>query len=231
MKANLVAGIIAATIAIGTVSVAEAAVIDLTFEGLQNLEPIDNFYNGGLGGNGSGPGPNFGIIFSANSLALIEDSAGGTGNIQGEPSPVTAAFFLSGGADTMDVPAGFTTGFSFFYSAINNPGVINVWSGLDGTGSLLATLALPVTPMGPYGTPPCTIGSPQIFCPFEPIGVSFSGTAESVDFGGTANQIAFDNITLGSSTPVGGVPEPASLTLLGVGLAGFGVLRHHRKSA
>lgn len=230
MKAKFLAGVAAAVLTIGTVGAARAAVINLTFEGLQDEEPILNFYNGGLGGNGSGPGPNDGIIFSPNSLALIEDIDGGSGNIQGEPSPPTVAFFLSGAADTMDVPGGFTTGFSFFYSAINNPGVINVWSGLDDTGTLLATLNLPVTPSGPYGTPPCTIGEPQVFCPFEPTGVTFAGTAESVDFGGTANQIAFDNITLGSGTPVG-APEPASFALLGTGLAVLGLARRRRKSS
>ncbi|MGA9867620.1 MAG: PEP-CTERM sorting domain-containing protein [Acetobacteraceae bacterium] len=204
---------------------ARATTTVLTFEGLGDEEPILNFYNGGFGGNGSGPGPSDGITFSANSLAIIEGNAGGSGNIQGEPSPVTVAFFLSGGADVMDVPAGFTTGFSFFYSAINNPGVINVWSGLDDTGTLLATLDLPVTPSGPFGSPPCAASGS--FCPFLPIGVTFPGTAMSVDFGGTANQIAFDNITLGSGTPVG-APEPASLALLGVGLLGLGAVSRRK---
>ena len=35
---------------------ASANVITLTFEGLQNLEPIDNYYDGGFGGSGSAPG-------------------------------------------------------------------------------------------------------------------------------------------------------------------------------
>jgi hypothetical protein len=41
--------------------------------------------------------------------------------------------------------------------------------------------------------------------------VTFTGTAHSVDFGGTVNQVGFDNITLGSGTPGGGGggPPPA----------------------
>ncbi|HTQ79133.1 MAG TPA: hypothetical protein VMM92_03995, partial [Thermoanaerobaculia bacterium] len=48
-----------------------------------------------------------------------------------------------------------------------------------------------------------------------PIGVSFSGVARSVDFGGTANQIGFDNITFGSQTPNSGTGKcsPSSTTL------------------
>jgi len=61
--------------------------------------------------------------------------------------------------------------------------------------------------------------------------VSFSGTAESVVFGGSANYIGWDDITLGSST-AGGTPEPASLILLGTGLAGFAlILRRRQRSA
>jgi PEP-CTERM motif-containing protein len=225
VKTKLLTTLAAAVIALSPVGAARAAPIVLTFEGLQDLEPIGNFYNGGVGGGGSGPGPNYGITFSPNSLALTEGNAGGNGNFQGEPSPNTVAFFLDGGADVMDIPSGFTGGFSFFYSAINSPGVINVWSGLDDSGTLLATLELPQTPSGPYSAPPC--GAEGDFCPFVPVGVSFAGTAMSVDFGGTANRIAFDNVTLGSSTPIR-TPEPASLALLGCGLIGFGLSRRWR---
>jgi len=36
--------------------------VGLTFEGLKDSEPILNFYIGGFGGKGSGPGPNFGNL-------------------------------------------------------------------------------------------------------------------------------------------------------------------------
>jgi len=203
---------------------APAAPIVLTFEGLRDLEPIQNYYNGGLGGNGSGPGPNFGITFSGNALAVIDRDAGGSGNFGGEPSPSTIAFFLTGGgALTMNVPAGFTTGFSFFYSAIRQSGSIRVFDGLNGTGTLLATLALPLTPFN--GAPDPT----GQFSPFLPIGVAFAGTARSVDFGGTANQIGFDDITLGSVNPgVTAIPEPATLAVFG-GIAVAGLFGYRRR--
>ena len=51
------------------------------------------------------------------------------------------------------------------------------------------------------------------------IGVAFNGIARSVDFGGTVDQIVFDDITLGSVTPGNDtrVPLPGSLTLLAGG--------------
>lgn len=185
----------------------------LDFEGLGNNEPVNDFYNGGVGGNGSSGGANFGIQFSSNSLAIIDADAGGSGNFGGEPSPDTILFFLTGAtanattgtAAVMNVPAGFSGGFSFFYTAISQPGVIRVFDGPNGTGTLLATLNLPLTPNNGAPDPTGT------FSPLVPIGVTFSGTARSVDFGGTVNQIGFDNITLGSGTPIGpgGPPAPA----------------------
>jgi PEP-CTERM motif len=193
----------------------------LTFEGLSNLEPVDGFYNGANGGLGSGSGPNFGITFSQNALAIIDSDAGGTGNIGGEPSPSTVLFFLTGDAATMNVAGGFDTGFSFFYSAIVDPGSINVWDGLDGTGNLLATLALALTPFN--GAPDPT----GAFSPLVPVGVAFDGIARSVDFGGTVDRIAFDDITIGSVTPGANtsVPEPGSLILLAAGALGAGFIR------
>ena len=115
----------------------------------------------------------------------------------------------------MNVPSGFDTGFSFFYSAINDPGVIRVYDGLGATGNVLATLNLPLTPFN--GAPDPT----GEFSPLVSFGVSFSGTAKSVDFGGTIDQIGFDNITLGSATPGVAIPEPGTMVLVGSGLVGF----------
>lgn len=170
----------------------------LGFDSLKCQEYVDNYYAGGNGSLGTGPGPNYGVTFSSNAETLsdyvIETTCGTyTSNATNEPSPYNFIFFLSGSAATMDVPAGFTGGFSFYYTAASNPGFINVWSGLNGTGTLLTTLNLPVT-----GS--CS-ATPQ-YCVWNPIGVSFSGTAMSVDFGGTENQIAFDNITLGAAVVV-----------------------------
>jgi hypothetical protein len=197
---------------------ANAGVVTLTFEGIGDEAPVGNYYNGGAG-------TNYGIQFGVDSLALISEADGGSGNFDGNPSGDTILFFLSGPGDVMDVAAGFTTGFSFYYSAVNEGGTVTVYSGLDGTGSVLSSLVLPTTPEGGAG---CS-GS-YAFCPWEPFGVTFSGTAMSVDFSGTANQIGFDNVTLGSSTPTASTPEPAAFSLIGLGLASL-VMYGRRKKA
>ncbi len=204
---------------------ANAGVITMTFEGLGNLETVSNYYNGGYGGSGSGPGPDYGITFGADSLALISEADGGSGNFNESPSGDTVLFFNSGSGDIMDVAAGFDTGFSFYYTAPFSSGSVTVYSGLDGTGSVLATLTLPTTPEGGTG---CTYQ----YCPFVPFGVTFDGTAESVDFSGGADQIAFDNVTLGSSTAGGSTdtPEPAAFSLLGLGLVSLGLIARGKKA-
>ena len=153
-------------------------------------------------------------------MALIDADNGGNGNFGGEPSAPTAMYFLQASA-VLDVPNGFTTGFSLFYTAVFNPGVVTVWDGPNATGNILAVLNLPVTPSDggdPNGT----------FSPFVPAGVSFAGTAYSIDFGGTGNQIAYDNITFGSETPEGAVPEPSTV-FGGLALAGLALARMRRK--
>jgi hypothetical protein len=202
---------------------AEAAIV-LTFEGLQDQEAVQNFYNGGTGSLGSS-GPNYGISFGPNALAGIDSDAGGTGNFGGEPSPSTVLGFLSGSA-LLNAPAGgFTTGFSFYYSSPFFTGTVNIYDGANATGNLLASINLPVTP---YAGAPDPNGE---FSPFVPVGVAFAGTALSIDFGGTANQIGFDDITFGSVTP-GVIPEPGTLALLGPmlagGLAGLASVRRRR---
>jgi hypothetical protein len=211
------AGLVIAA-SLGFASTANAT-IALTFVGLEDLEPILAYYDGGFGGSGSGPGPNYGITFGPNSLALISADDGGTGGFNGAPYD-TVAVFLSGPGDIMNVASGFTTAVSFYYSSPDVPGSVTVWSGPGGTGTELAEIALPTTPSGGTG---CDTG----FCPWFPIGVTFSGTAESVDFTGTADEIGFSAVTLGSATPV--IPEPSTWVMMVVGFAGLGFAGYRAK--
>ena len=199
---------------------AQAAVFNLTFEGLQNLEQILEFYNGGTGSLGSS-GPNLGISFGSSALAVIDSDAGGSGNIANEPSGDSVAFFLDGGNLIMNYAAGFDTGFSFFYSSAA-AGSVTVYDAVDGGGNVLGVVALSA-----QFNDNCSGDPNGQFCNWTAVGVGFAGIAKSVSFAGSANQVAFDNITFGDDDPLP-TPEPASLLLLGAGITGLAVARRRR---
>ncbi|MFN7173815.1 MAG: PEPxxWA-CTERM sorting domain-containing protein [Thermaurantiacus tibetensis] len=180
---------------------ATAAVTVLTFEGIGNLNPVGAFY-----------APDY--IFSPATLAIVDADAGGSGNFANEPSPNTIMFFLDANNAILDVPAGFTTGFSFWYTS-SVAASVTVYDGPGATGNVLATLNLVAQAFGCPGDPT------GAFACWSPVGVTFSGTAFSIDFGGTANQTGFDNITFGSANPR--VPEPGVWAML---IAGFGLVGH-----
>lgn len=256
---------IATTVGIGLGAVgamalpAQAEEIVLDFEGLLDLELVEEFYNGGEGSLGSAYAQDLGVSFSGNVIALKDIDAGGSvGDFGGEPSPDNIIFFREGDAATVNVAAGFKSGFSLFYSAVvaagsppSNRGSVQVFDGIDASGSLLAQFNLPSTPSS---------GNPDPngeFSPFVPLGVQFSGLARSVRLSGEARTIGFDNLTLGSAVPrLGsfepiipdipdgmsplhpdlpsppqpqGVPEPR--TWMGLGLVGLWMLSRRARSA
>ena len=218
-KSQLVKGTASAMI-LAASGFAQANVIVLDFEGVGDQANINDFYNGGTDSMGNS-GTDYGIGFGSNTLGIIDADAGGTGNFANEPSADTVMFFLTGTA-VLNYSAGFDTGFSFFYSSSTVASVF-VYDGLDATGNLLATLDLSA-----QGFDNCSGDPNGQFCNWSPVGASFAGTAYSIDFGGTVNQIGYDDITFGSATAGGGdddptpVPAPAGLALLGLGLALIG---------
>lgn len=195
-----------------------AAPIVLDFEGIADETAVGDFYNGGAG-------TNYGVHFSQATLALVDSDAGGTGNFANEPSPSTIMFFLDANNAILTFAAGFDTGFSFFYTS-STAAPVTVWSGLNGDGTLLGTINLTAQ----YNQN-CTGDPTGQYCHWDAIGVAFSGVAHSINFGGTANQTGYDNITFGSATPiVAGVPEPSTYALMALGMAGIGFVARRRKA-
>ncbi len=177
----------------GQTAMAQTRMID--FEDLQNYEKILSHYDGGYSSKGFDPGPDYNIDFGESALSLVDSDVGGSGNFGGEPSGETVLFWVSGSA-VMNVMDGFSNGFSFYYASPMYEGTVTIYDGPDATGQVLATMVLPLTPFNGAPDPTGT------HSPFLPYGVAFEGVARSVDFSGTANQIAFDNLTLGSAIPL-----------------------------
>ena len=201
------------------------SVICLDFEGLGDYDAINDFYNGGTSVQGYS-GTNYGVQFGF-AIGLIDIDAGGSGNFANEPSPSTGMIFLEENHAFMNVAAGFTTGFSFYYSSNTSNGYVSVYDGLNGTGNLLATVNLPLN----YNIN-CTGDPGGQYCNWDPVGVPFTGTALSVVFAGAANFIIFDDVTFGSTDPGPPVPVSNWAIILGIFLiAVFMVFRFRKRLA
>jgi hypothetical protein len=188
--------------------------VTLDFEGLQNFEGVRDFYAGGSGSFGS-TGTNFGVSFNNGSnlgegnTVSIDSDAGGSGNWGGEPSPSTVLFIASDPPTPplIDVSAGFSGIVSFHYLVAGSARSVSIYDAFGGSGNLLAQAVLPSTPNTDASLDPT-----GIFGPFFPFELSFSGTAQSLEFGTSSGVMLVDDIVLNI------IPEPNSLGLLALGL-------------
>lgn len=197
-----------------------------------NGELVDNYYNGGCGtsyagGSVSCDGPDYGVVWSS---AIAGDAPTGLwNNVANQPSDPNVMGFLDASSAIMNVAGGFDTGFSFYYAAPFNAGSVTVYDGLNGTGNILTTLTLSTNGSN------CD-GYAQNYSCWSPIGVNFLGNARSVDFGGVANFITFDDVTIGSATPGtpgapgNDVPEPGVFSMFGLGMLLIGLFTWRRRS-
>lgn len=226
LRLSILAAASSLVCAIGT---AQADVVVLNFEGINATYPsgyanIYGFYNGGASSDGTS-GVDYGVEFTDNALAICLNTPGVScsNTSRGGLAPgseLGALFWLEGPETYMNYAAGFENGFSFNYAAPNTPGSVSVYDGLNGTGNLLATLDLGLTPST------CGAEYAANYCPFVAAGVNFAGVAKSISFAGTANYIVFDDVTFGSAIP--GVPEPSTYALFAVGLLGLAYTARRR---
>jgi hypothetical protein len=188
-------------------------VITLDFEGAPGYaNPIANYYNGGTDGQGR-IGPNYGVAFSDAVVALSNDDA--FTYFSHAPSPVTAMFAFDPTA-TMNVAAGFVDSLSFYYSSGQNVlDAVSIYSGLNGTGTLLATLSL-------FGNAQTGCDDTP-YCRFDLTSVHFAGVAKSVNFGGNASDVVYDNVSFAAA-----VPEPSTYALMALGLVGLAAVKRRR---
>jgi hypothetical protein len=194
---------------------ARAGSTTLTFEGLKNFEGVADYYNNGKGTMGTGPGPAYGITFSQNAAAYIPGQQNGKViPYPGDPSPPTVFLLAAPGnaigagqpiTATMDVKGGFVGALTYYYINITdnkNPATVQIFSGLDGGGKLLATQNLLMVQPGR-----------EVFS--GETRLSFKGIARSVVFSGGNDQVAVDNISLKPASPA---PEPSTIVLVVVSL-------------
>lgn len=164
----------------------------ISFAGLKNLEFIQNYYDGGTGSLGSGPGKNYALTFSSNAQAIISAAKGGSGNFVNNPGGTPVMFFQTGNNVTISSANGLPLALVFYYSALQ-PGSATVYAGPNGTGNILASITLNPNDSG------CNTYK---LCVWSAVGVPLSTPAGSIVFAGTADSIAIGTIRFGSKLPI-----------------------------
>lgn len=214
MKLKLISALVA-----GLLSAAPsfANSVTLDFEGATSYGFISNFYNGGTDIPSTNVTPasgvNYGISFGLDALALSNDELGTY--YSNAPTPGTVLSIVGSGTDAaMNSLSGFTGQVSFSYSS-NTATTVGVYSGLNGTGTLLDSFTLSAN-----ATNDCSDTS---FCHWDLATLDLgSNIAQSIQFANIAGVAAVDNVT------VNAVPLPAAAWLLVSALGSLGVVRRKR---
>ena len=189
-------------IALVALSVAAPAMATVfTFEGLADNTAVPSAFYSAQG-----------ISSITGATSFIASTAGGTVPFANMPSPNTAIVAGSSGA-VFNLPGGFTSSASVLYAANGSFNTVQVFSGLNATGTLLGsstTLADNMSNCSAGANP----GDPGCWGLRT---VTWSGTAQSIRLPGNAGTFYYDNLTL-NVNEVTGVPEPASVATVAIGL-------------
>ena len=185
---------------------APAGTIAVTFDESQlasdNNDPLLNFYNGGTTFRGVGPGPNLGVVFIDTNARLFTQAQTGFYTPPGYMVLFSDTAREGEGISTiMNINAGIISTVFFDYATIDAAGSITVYSGLNGTGTALASELLPIS---------SPASGPGVFVADS---LPFSGVGSSIVFSGGNKQLAIDDIMMTS------VPEPPAGHLLAIAIA------------
>lgn len=176
----------------GGEAVAQQKVV-LDFSGLKQGEAVGQYYAGGKGSLGTGPGPNHHVTFTPANGANVSTTL-----VNGQSLLFMANLNKEDlESMTMSVATGFKGELSFLYAATLDPGgSVTIYDGPDGTGKVLATRTLVRAP----GNPLYNASSNP------PVVIAFEGTARSVVFTLVGGAAGLYNITFMPARAVKSAP-------------------------
>lgn len=151
------------------------------------------------------------ISFGPNWLTLVDADDGGSGRIANEPSSPAVAYFLdpAGSIDFSD-PIGYFA-FSYSASSMSLPLTVRGWSGLGGTGTLLAEATGSILGASFDGAN-CSGDPNGEFCLWGTVAVQAPNyDIRSVTIEGVGNQFGIDDLQVCAFGPC---EDPASLVAL-----------------
>lgn len=216
-----------------------SAVVLATFEegatgGVGDQAFIDEFYNGGFDSQGNS-GPDHGLQFGGTATGL---NSGHFISFENEPSPDTVMYYARNPGDATregfglaNFAQGFVNSISFFFSQKADKSTVQVFSGLNGSGTELESLTLmknwqrgcdnggyDIAALGGGGS------SGDTYCNWELASLTFDEVARSIVFSDAPGKVLFDNLSLEP------VPLPAAVWLFASGLLGFAAIRRRSQT-
>jgi len=214
---------------------AQQVVVDtMNFQGVnatatQSGNEVLNYYNGGISqvGTTGGSALDFGVAFGTGGVA--DSVQASSANFTANPSASNDVLFFKAGSTTstgaMNVAGGFTS-LSFNYSSQAGSGdtgtaSVSLYTGLNGTGSLIETITLSDNTGTSFG---CS--ATKAYCKWTETTTTL-GTgqiAESAVFSGATGYTYFDSVSVAAV-----VPEPSTWALMAAGLLIVGAATHTRR--